>query len=146
MSRIKSRAQTDVCGDCGAAGNPHITYSLSNCWLHFTIRRSFLGIHKPWYSAVQRMLLGSSQPRSSHFPSQVAAPRHLATVRLLVRPAAQHERSEFGVGTFADGPNRSEGTAPQTERQGSASSEQGRLHPGQACELGVCAEAQSEAL
>lgn len=72
MSRIKSRAQIEICGDCGASGLfifdiRMIDRNLYGRWLLLCVCffscRSIVGINKPWHIIMCRMLFSSSKPR-----------------------------------------------------------------------------------
>lgn len=70
----------------------YVPYLLLIQLLFNFILRSIMGIHKPRHSLVCRLLFGASESWSSHIPSEVAAPRYMATIRAELCQCAEFAR------------------------------------------------------
>lgn len=137
MSRVKSRAPIDVCGDCGASGSFiftfcfHAKFTQSLYRIAFVIR-SVMGIDKSWHLAVRRVLFGAPQSGTSHIASEVAAPGELVAVGAELRERDQRARRQQRLGALPDGRGGAEEPEAEALAEGSAAPDQGRVHSGEA--------------
>lgn len=136
MSRVKSRAPIDVCGDCGASGSFIFTFCFHTKFTQSLYRivfviRSVMGIDKSWHLAVRRVLFGAPQSGTSHIASEVAAPGELVAVGAELRERDQRARRQQCLGALPDGCGGAEELETEAVAQGSAASDQGRVHSGE---------------